>query len=847
MLRILNVFAIAAIAIVSSEDETNDLTRGIYSFASDLYQESAKSTKGNVIISPFSVANALVLLSQATNRSTFEQLKTGLHLSGDKKSIANQFQEHYGLLERGAGNTTFSIANNIYVQKGYSIKQNLQKVAIDKFQSGIESVNFEDNEETARIINKFVEEKTNRRIIDLIKSDTLGSDSRVVLINAIYFKGEWEQKFYEYSTNKSDFYINETEKVPVDLMNIDEWFNYVDLSDLNASALEMKYADSNFSMVVILPNSRTGLSTLESQMKDCDLKTIVANMSMQKVEIWIPKFEHEFELKLNNVLMNMGIEEIFESNADLSDLLENGESLQVSDVVHKAFIKVSEGGSEAAAATGVQIVLFSGEFGQSKFRADHPFIYYIWDSNSETILFSGRVSSKFWRVLHHMFVFIKFHFVTNYVFYILLLFNFDTFECEPNIYKSGRHSKKMFNLNKSKQLDTMIRSIIVFAIFSLVTSSSVPSTEFVSGISRFSSNLYEQCARAASNENVIISQFSIATAVAFLSQAANGRSFEQIKNCLHFDGNKTEVANQYFSLSEALESDSGDAIFSIANQIYVQQDYKINPDFQKVAIEKFKSGVELVNFANNDVTAKTINHFVEEKTNGKIKDLFDVDSLSPDSRVVLVNAIHFKGDWETKFYETETTKNDFHMSDTKTVSVDFMNIDSHFNYADLPEFDAKALQLQYEKSNFSMVFLLPNARTGLQAMQSKVKDNLVSIVNKMQQRKVEVSIPKFTVEFQLNLNDALQNLGMTDIFADNADLSGLLESKDPVKVSDVVHKAFITVSEGGTEAAAATGVRIVPLSAVLNMPTFRADHPFMYYIVDNLTKTVIFGGQIKKF
>lgn len=275
-----------------------------------MFKESAISTDGNVIISPFSVANALVLLAQAANGTTFEQLKTGLHINGDKNAIANQFYEHYGRLERGAGNTTFSIANNIYVQKGYTIKKNLQDVATQKFYSSIESVNFEEKEETAHIINSFVEEKTNKRITNMIKPDTLGSDSRVVLINAIHFKGDWEQKFYEYSTNKSEFYVSETEKVPVDLMNIDEWFNYADLPELNASALEMKYADSNFSMVVILPNSRAGLSELESNMKDHDLKEIVANMSMQKVEIWIPKFEHELELNLNNALMNVRVHDI---------------------------------------------------------------------------------------------------------------------------------------------------------------------------------------------------------------------------------------------------------------------------------------------------------------------------------------------------------------------------------------------------------------------------------------------------------------------------------------------------------------------------------------------------------
>lgn len=121
------------------------------------------------------------------------ELAKEMHLNGEKSSIAKQFHEHYGLLQRGAGKTILSIVNQIYVQQGYSINKSFQEIAINDFLSGIESVNFANTNDTAHKINNFIEKKTNKKITNLIKSDTLSTDSRVILVNAIHFKGEWEE------------------------------------------------------------------------------------------------------------------------------------------------------------------------------------------------------------------------------------------------------------------------------------------------------------------------------------------------------------------------------------------------------------------------------------------------------------------------------------------------------------------------------------------------------------------------------------------------------------------------------------------------------------------------------
>lgn len=245
------------------------------------------------------------MLSQAACGSTFDELKNGLHLNGNQTSIANQFPEYYNLLKNGAGNATFSIVNQVYVQQGYTINKKFQEVAVQQFASNIEPIDFEKRNEAAETINHLIQEKTNNKIKNLIKPDTLTDDTRVVLVSAIYFKGEWEQQFNEQLTKKENFYISETETVQVDFMYMSSRFNYVCLEHLDACALEMKYANSSFSFVAVKPNNRTGLRALETKWNTYNLTTIIKQMANEEIDVWIPKFKVETELNLNDVLQSV--------------------------------------------------------------------------------------------------------------------------------------------------------------------------------------------------------------------------------------------------------------------------------------------------------------------------------------------------------------------------------------------------------------------------------------------------------------------------------------------------------------------------------------------------------------
>lgn len=255
-----------------------------------------------MIVSPYSVASALALLSQATNGNTFEELRRGLHLSGDKSTIADQYQTYYESLLKGAKNSTLAVANQLFVQQGYELNKNFQDVAVQKFVSGVDSVDFSKSAETAQTINHFVEEKTQKKIKELFEPDSFDAGSRVVLVNAIYLKAKWEREFEPYESRQKHFYMNEEDNVSVVFMHIEDSFNYGMLPDLEASALEMKYVDSDFSFLIVLPNSRTGLSALEAKLKNYDLTKITEQMSKQLVNVTIPKFKVESELNLKDIL-----------------------------------------------------------------------------------------------------------------------------------------------------------------------------------------------------------------------------------------------------------------------------------------------------------------------------------------------------------------------------------------------------------------------------------------------------------------------------------------------------------------------------------------------------------------
>lgn len=276
----------------------------------------------NLIISPLAVANSLALLTQVTNGPTYDEIKKALHLKSNKSVIANQFHQLDSAIKND--NYTISTVNQIYVQEKCEINAKFQQIANSKFMSGVENLNFGKLEDSVRVINKFIEEKTNKTVRDLIAPGILTENMGMLLVNAIHFDNNWLFPFKKELTHRGDFYISENETVQVEYMcfkslNIfSPTANYKYLYDLNAAAVELYFGNTQFSMVIILPDNRIGLTELEAKLIDYDLEYLLSRLGNEKPHLTIPKFEIEFDIELNAMLQNVRFLSLLNENKYLN-------------------------------------------------------------------------------------------------------------------------------------------------------------------------------------------------------------------------------------------------------------------------------------------------------------------------------------------------------------------------------------------------------------------------------------------------------------------------------------------------------------------------------------------------
>ena len=282
-----------------------------------------------------------------------------------------------------------------------------------------------------------------------------------------------------------------------------------------------------------------------------------------------------------------------------------------------------------------------------------------------------------------------------------------------------------------------------------------------------------------------------------------------------------------------------------ANALWTQSGERILPEFQKLIESSYEGGHFPVDFRQSPGAAlQYINHWVEEQTKGKIKDLLKPQNIDARTVLVLTNAIYFKALWASPFLAQHTKPDDFYASASDKVRVDMMHQAGRFRYAE--DATAQTLELPYQGGNLAMVIVLPRSKDGLSQLEGSLSlAKLEGSLKALAQRRVEVSLPRFKLTAECELKGALSALGMPVAFdPGQADFSGMTGKRE-LAISAVVHKAFVEVDEKGTEAAAATGVAMVRASAVFTPPpVFRADHPFLFLIRDNRNGSILFLGRL---
>jgi serine protease inhibitor len=378
-------------------DDTNSTEQGIMDvvdannqFAFDLYSELDKKEQGNIFYSPYSISAALAMTYEGAKGKTADEMKSVFHFP-EINVLRPNFAAIYSDINKQNPDYELKTGNALWVQKDYAFLQEYL-TTVEKYYGGKASnLDFaSETEKSRQTINTFIEEQTNNRIKDLIPEGILNSMTRLVLTNAIYFKGTWEWEFDKSKTIEQDFKITPTNIVKTQMMHMKPEkadFNYLKTEELQI--LELPYKGDKISMLILLP--KDNIDAIKSSLTADKLNEYKSQMQETKLDsIYLPKFEFDAKLNMKNTLSNLGMPTAFSMEADLSGM-DGSTNLYIQEVIHQAFVKVDEQGTEAAAATAV-IVGLKSAMPTNVFNADHPFVFIIQDKETGNILFMGRVT-----------------------------------------------------------------------------------------------------------------------------------------------------------------------------------------------------------------------------------------------------------------------------------------------------------------------------------------------------------------------------------------------------------------------------------------------------------------------
>ncbi|KFQ36650.1 Heterochromatin-associated protein MENT [Mesitornis unicolor] len=398
-------------------------------------------------------------------------------------------------------------------------------------------------------------------------------------------------------------------------------------------------------------------------------------------------------------------------------------------------------------------------------------------------------------------------------------------------------------------------------------------------VGKFTVDLFNKLNESNKGKNIFFSPWSISSALALTYLGAKGNTATEMAEVLHFtqaagaEGSSSvarpsrgrpkrrkmdpehkqaeDIHSGFKELMTAINKPRSTYSLKSANRIYVEKTFPLLPTYIQLSKNYYKAEPQKVNFRTApEPSRKEVNTWVEKQTEGKIKNLLGLRDVTNSTKLILVNAIYFKAEWEVKFRAGDTSLQPFRLSKNKTKPVKMMYMRNTFPVFIMETMNFKIIELPYVKQELSMFILLPDdikdSTTGLEQLERELTYEKLSEwtdSKKMTEMPVDLYLPKFTMEERYDLSDNLNSMGMHSAFSSNADFSGMAQKGD-VMISKVFHKSFVAVDEKGTEAAAATAV-IVELSSsnVSHVLKFKVDHPFHFFIRHNKTKSILFFGR----
>jgi serine protease inhibitor len=371
-----------------ADSSVETVAQGNTEFALALYQE-LRTEKGNLFFSPFSISAALAMTYAGARGNTQVEMAQALHFLLDEEQLHPAFALLQARLDDigRKGHVQMRVANALWPQQGYALLKEFLALTKQYYGVLVTAVDYGDAETARCTINAWIENKTENRIQEMIPRDLLDATVCLILVNAIYFKGNWASQFDQSLTSDAPFWVTPAEQVQVPMMSQLIEFRYREGDGLQI--LELPYAGDDLSMVMLLPREIDGLAELEERLTVENLCRWTTGLWQSEVQVFLPRFEITFPFRLDDALTSMGMVDAFE-NADFSGM-DGTKSLYIGAVLHKAFVAVNEEGTEAAAAAAVFMKAKGLPLPPPTFRADHPFVFLIRENSTGSILFLGRV------------------------------------------------------------------------------------------------------------------------------------------------------------------------------------------------------------------------------------------------------------------------------------------------------------------------------------------------------------------------------------------------------------------------------------------------------------------------